>query len=865
MIRASIRLSVWLVERLLPPDLADHVAGDLIEQRQRGSWWIARQTIAAVALLRPPPHHGDPVMRRFLYDMRIGARHLRRAPAFAAAAIITLGISIGASAAIFSVVEPVLLRPLPYPSPDRLAFVWERNADGTRDNVGFQTIRDLADQSTTIEQWAAIGSWEPTLGGDRPERVIGDRVSWSYFRTLGVRPALGRDFLAEEDQPGRFQEVMLSFGLWQRRFGGDSSVIGRSIPIGGTSMTIVGVMPATFDNVVSPEAEIWRVLGYAPSQPFACRTCHHLRMIARFKPGVSPGVASAELDRIHARLERAYPAEYASVGTSVVPMQREVARDYRGGLLALAGAVVLVLLIAMANVVNLQLARAVHRREEFAIRTALGAVRSRLTSQLLAEGLVLALAGGVAGLIVARIALPLLVRYLPPALPRLNAIHLDGFGFAAVAGLVLVLSLVMAVVPGSARRGGELAESLRSGRRFATAVQHLTRSSLVVVEVALAAMLLASATLVARSLVRLLDVNAGFDPSNVLSLEVGAVGPKYADASAVHAYWDRVRAAVAAVPGVASVALTNQLPLAGNVDRYGVVDPENPPPNLEAVPSGDRYAVTPEYRSTMRIPLVRGRWFTAQEARDTANHVVAVSTSLAARMWPGLDPIGRHMRVGGDDAPVRTVIGVVGDVKHTGLDATTTLGFYVPERQWLFVDNDMLVVARTSIDPASVAAAVRRAVSAIDMTLPIIRVSTMEQLIARSTAQRRLALVLFAAFAAAALLLAVAGIYGVVAGSVAERTREIGLRSALGASPGAIVQLVMRQGAMLGATGLILGLVGGAALTRYLRTFLFGIDAGDPVTLALVGLVLGAVTLAACAGPAMRAVRIDPSEALRTD
>lgn len=859
-----IRACVWLLERLLPADWSDHVIGDLVEQQHRGSWWMLRQTLAALLFLRARPHRGDRMLSTFLNDMRIGARHLRRAPAFAATSVVTLGIAIGASAAIFSVIEPVLLRPLPYPHAERLAFVWERNRDGTFDNIGFETVVDLADNAKSIEHWAAIGSWEPTLGDDTPERVSGDRVSWSYFRTLGVQPAIGRDFLEEEDQQGHNGEVILSHGLWQRRFGSDSSAVGKKISVGGMPMTIVGVMPANFDNVVSPNAEIWRVLGYEPSLPFACRTCHHLRMIARMKPGASMRAAATELDQIHARLEKAYPKEYASVGAGVVPMQEEVTRGFRPALLALAGAVCLVLLIAMANVVNLQLARAVRRRDEFAIRSALGAGRGRMTQQLLAEGLVLALIGGLAGVIVARVALPVLTTYLPPDLPRLGAIHLDAGGFAAVAALVLLLSIVMAVIPGSLA-ANELGASLRSGRRLASGAQHITRSTLVVAEIALAAMLLAGATLVGRSLERLLGVNAGFETSHLLSLEVDAVGKKYPNAASLYAYHDRVRDAVRGVPGVASVAVTSQLPLGGNMDRFGITDVGNPPSNPEQVPSGDRYTVTQDYLATMKIPLLRGRWFTAAEAVDTMNHVVVVSQSLAQRLWPGQDALGQRIRMGESTRATRTVIGVTGDVKHSGLDANITQGFYVPERQWFFADNAITVVVRTSLEPASVAPAVRRAISAVDPSLPIIRVATMDQLIAKSTAQRRLALVLFAAFAGAAVLLAVAGIYGVLAGSVAERTREIGLRSALGATPREIVALVVRQGARLGIVGLVAGLAGGALLTKYLRTFLYGIGAGDPITLAAVIVALGAVTLAACAVPALRAVRIDPSEALRSE
>ncbi|HEY4304845.1 MAG TPA: ABC transporter permease [Gemmatimonadaceae bacterium] len=857
------RLCLWLLERTLPPEWSDHVIGDLLEQSDRGVLWTLRQTISTMLLPRLRRPRGDAMLSTFFRDMRLGARHLRRAPAFAITSIVTLAIAIGATAAIFSVIEPVLLRPLPYPSSDRIMFVWERGRDGSRDNVGYRTILDVGNQSRSIESWAAIGSWEPTLGDDRPERVVGDRVSWSYFHVLGVKPMLGRNFLAEEDRPDLNLEVILSYGLWQRRYAGDSTIIGKRIAIGSARMAVVGVMPASFDNVASPGVEIWRVLGYAPNLGYACRTCHHLRMIARIKSNVAIDAARTEVDGMFVRLIKQFPMEYAGVGAMVVSMQSELTSSYRPALLALTGAVLLVLLIAIANVTNLQLARAVRRNTEFAVRTALGAERGRLTRQLLAEGLVLALLGGVAGIAVAAGALPALVNQLPSALPRLAAIHLDVGVLAAVALLILLITLAMAIIPGRRSERG-LGEDLRAGRRLASSAQHRTRSSLVVAEVALAAMLLGSASLVARSVVRLLSVNAGFDTTHLLSLQVSAVGPRYTSDASIYAYHDALRQAVGAIPGVMSVALSNQLPLAGNVDRYGVLDTDNPPPNPELAPSADRYTVTPDYLRTMHIPLIAGRWFTDIEAADTSNRVALVSASLAAKLWPGQSALGHHVRMGGDARPIRTVIGVTGDVKHTGLDAVVNQQFYVPDRQWFEADNGVIVV-RSSTDAASIAAAVRRAVSSVDPSLPVIRVATMDQLIAATTSQRRLALVLFGAFALAAVLLAAAGIYGVLAGNVAERTREIGLRAALGATPREVMTLIVSQGARLGVLGLAIGLAMGAGLARYLQTFLFEIGPGDPIALSIVVATLGAVVISACTIPALRAVRVDPVEALRND
>ncbi len=858
------RACYWLLRRYLAPELSSHVIGDLVEQRNRGALWIVRETISALWYLRARPKPGDSLVTRFITDLRFAARVLRRAPTYAFAVIITLGLAIGATTAIFSIVEPVLLNPLPYPNADRLAFVWERNRDGTRDNIGFATYRDLVAASKTIEYAAAVGGWAPTISSPgTAERVAGDRVSWTYFRTLGLKPALGRDFLAEEDQPGRNQVVILSHRLWQRHFNGDSSVVGRAISVGGAPMTVLGVMPASLDNVISPDVQIWRALGFA-NQPFACRTCHSLRMIARIRPGVTMAAAETELAAIHNRLERQYPTEYASVGASVVSVQGEMTREFKPALLALAGAVIIMLLIAVANVISLQLARAVRREDEFAVRTALGAGRSRLAGQLFVEGLVLAILGGAFGVIVARLTLPVLVARLPDQLPRLSAIHLNFAALGVVGAIVMGLSVVMGFAP-VGRRSYDLATALRSGRRISGTGNHFVRATLVVTEVALAVVLLMSAGLVARSLVRLLSVDPGFDTTHLLTVEINSSGPQFATAAPVYAHHDRVRDAVRTLPGVTDVAVANQLPLSGQVDMYGVLDPENMPANPELAPNADRYAVSAEYLKLMRIPLLRGRTFTETDGADTTHLVALVSTALAEQMWPGQDAIGKRIRLGGPKGLDRTVIGVVGNIRHRGLDATVMRQFYVPERQWGFAENSENLLVRTSGDPVALIAAVRRAVTAIDPTQPMTWAVTMEQMISRSTAQRRLALVLFGAFACAALLLAMAGIYGVLAGSVAERTREIGVRSALGATPANIIALIVGQGGRMMAVGIVLGVAGSFATTRFLRTLLFGIGPGDPATLTGVVVLLSATTIAACLIPARRASQVDPSRALRSD
>jgi len=854
-----------LIQRFLPNPLAEAVIGDLTERGVRGAR-LWRETAVAIWHLRDRTPRQVEIMSTFLSDLRLAARLLGRAPTFAITAVLTLGIAIGASTAIFSVANPVLLQPLPYRNPDRVMVVWERERDGQRSNVGFATIRDYIARATTFETAAATGDWQPTLTeGTEAERLAGARVSSTYFRTLGVQPAFGRDFRADEDVPNVPRVVVVSHALWQRRFGGDSGIVGKPISMGGTQMTVIGVMPEGFDDVTTPGAQIWRVLGYAVTDPFACRTCRHLRMVARLKPDVTVERAQSEMSRIHKAILAEHATGYASVDAQGVPLKTEVTRAYRPAIIALGVAVALMLLIAISNVANLQLARLVRRDEEFAIRTALGASSPRLTRQLLTEALLIALLGGMAGIGVATVAIPALVSQLPPQLPRLGAIHLDVSALAVVGVVSLMLTIVVGLVPRRARRSTNIADGLRSGRRLTGTRQSAVRAGLVVAELAFALMLLVGAGLLARSVVRLLSVDVGFNANNLLTMEINSVGPRYQTDQAVFDYHDKVREAVRNLPGVVGVGVVNMLPLGGNYDAYGVMAMDKPLANPDDAPSGDRYIVSTGYLRTMGIRLVAGRMFTDAEERDTTNMVALVSQALAARLWPGESPLGKRIRMGGPQPPWRTVVGVTGNVRHTGLDAKVTEQFYVPERQWFFSDNQAVLVVRTQGDPSAMAGIVRQAVRSIDPAQPIVKIAAMETVIARSMAQRRLALVLFACFAIAAVLLAVAGIYGVLAGTVAERTREIGLRAALGATPRNILQLIVGQGARLAAVGLAVGLFGAFALTRSLQTLLFDIGPHDPATIvAATGLLL-VTTLAACLVPAVRAVRVDPSQAFRSD
>ena len=876
------RLALRLLHVALPAEAREELVGDLLEEfvarsAQRGiaaarrRFWL--ETLAAVVKLgfrarrnREAVIKGDSLMTNLIANLRYGARVLRRAPTFTAICVLTLGLGIGATTAIYSLVSPILFRSLPYPSPNRLMMVWERDDQGRQTNTSYLTYRDFARESKSIASSAAMGSWMITLSqnGDG-ERVEGQRVSWSFFRTLGVRPALGRDFFEEEDAPDRNRVVILGHGLWERRFGSDSSLVGRTITLNGMPYTVAGVLPATFESVLSPRSQIWRVLGYSPALPYACRTCRHLRMVARLREGVSREAAQSDLDRISTRLVATYPKEYSAAGTRLISVQESVGGSVRPVLLAILGAVVLVLLISAANVTHLQIARAIRREQEFAIRTALGAGRSRLAGQLLAEGMLLAVAGGVAGVVIGALTLPLLIARLPDTLPRLAAVHLDWPTLGIIALITLTLGAVVGLVPAWRGDGSRLATSLRGGSRLTGSGRHVLRSGLVMGEVALALMLLIGAGLLSRSLLRLLDVNAGFDPSHVLTMEVQATGPKYRDDAALYQHRDRLLAAVRAVPGVASAATTTMLPLGGDFNRYGVHAMDKPLDNPELAPSADRYVVTPDYLAVMRIPLLQGRVFSDMDNRDITPPVVLVSAGLAERIWPQENAIGKHVQIGGTNSPWRTVVGVVGNVHHVGLDENFSMQVYIPDQQWEGGENAVVLAVRTTGDPTAVAAAVRSAAHSVDPTQPILNVATMERVVSASTAQRRLALVLFAAFAGLAALLAGAGIYGVLATRVAEQTKEIGVRTALGATPNRILGLVIRQGASLVAIGLVAGLAGALALTRFLASLLFGVTPTDPTTIALVVMGLAVVALIACVVPAMRALRVDPIRALREE
>ena len=865
---------VRLIEPLIRADFRDAITGDLVERfetdlEQRGAvvaqlrlWresFMALRHFGRLTL----PHRENPV-RSFIADVRYGLRVLRRTPSFAVVCIVTLALAIGPTAAILSVVDPLLFRPLPYGRPDHLAFIWDRGGNGSPINTGYSTIEDVRTRSTTLSSVAAVARWQPTLSTpDNPERLYGARVNWNYFRTLAVPMMLGRDFTSDEDTQTGNTVLILGHRLWERRFNADSSIIGRRISLDGAPRTVVGVLPRDYDDVVTPNAEIFAPLGYVTSLAWACRMCRHLTAVARVRDDVPLERSRAELNQISAQLVAAFPKDYPSVGFYLAPLQQDAMKEARPALLAILGAVVLVLLIAVANVVNLHLAQSIRRETEFAVRTALGANGWRLVRQLVAEGLSVALAGAALGLGLARALVPALVSRLPATLPRRAAIHLEGGVVMTLALVSVAIALVIGMVPAIvARRRALYSGEMRSAARHGTGHAR-ARAALVVGEIALALLLLCGAGLLSMSLVRLFDLDRGFDGHNVITMNFQSSGPAYPDNVAVLAARRRVLAAAAAVPGVVDVAAVTLLPLGGGLDRYGVMALDRPLDHPERAPAATGYRVVGDFLKTMRIPVLAGRDLTEADSRDTVANPVVISASLAQRLWPGENPLNKRMRIPNSRRAASTVVGVAADIRQRSLNDDDARAFYYPEEHWIFPLNSAVLVARVNGNPAAALRAVRAAVASVDPSQPIIGVRTMDDVVSRSTAQRQLALLLFVAFAGLAVLLSAAGVYGVLAGSVSERTKEIGVRTALGATTRDTYALVLRRGLAMAGVGLLLGLAGAVATTRYLQSLLFGVAPTDPVVLFGAAAVLLGVSLLACLVPARRAARIDPMVALR--
>ena len=815
-------------------------------------------------------------LERFWADVRFALRQLRRAPGFSITTILILSLGIGACTAIFSAVKPILIDPLPYPQARRLMMLWEAAKEGQPLHTTVGTFYGLQERSHSFAAIAVLKPWQPAIASAAnqsvgPERLDGQRVSAAFFRTLGIAPRLGRDFDASEDRVNGPSVVILSDRLWHRRFAADPGIVGHEVRLNDTLFTVVGVMPADFEDVLEPAAELWAPLQYDVSLPPDGREWgHHLRMVARLREGVNREQARGEADAILAVLARLYPKGYESTGGApagilVNPLQGDLTLSVRPALFAIAGATLLVLVIACVNVTNLLLARSGQRRAEFAMRAALGAARGRLTRQLLTESLLLAGLGGIVGLGIALAGVRALVVLSPPGLPRLGAIGFDSGVFFFALGIVALTGLVVGLVPAIQSARQDLQTAMRETGHTISGRRHWTRSALVVSEVALAMVLLICAGLLLRSMQKLLATDPGFDAGHLLTMQVQASGHRYSDFASTSRLFDQARERVQHMPGVVAAGFTSQLPLSGESDVYGIeFDGQRGPGSASAF----RYAVSPAYLEAMRIPLLRGRLLNEGD-KVGAPGAVLLSEALARRVFAGGDPIGKRLRVGPDvghaDRPWATVVGVVGNVKQESLAVVDEDAFYLPAAQWAWADPVQSLVVRTSGDPAAMASLLRNAIWSIDPDVPVVRVTAMSRLLTSTEAERHFVLMLFAAYAIAGLILAATGIYGVLSGSVTERTREIGVRAALGASRAGLLSLVLRQGMTLAVAGVAFGLAGAAVASRGVAALLFGISVFDPLTYCGVAVILLCIVAVACLLPARRAATIDPMQALRSE
>lgn len=806
-------------------------------------------------------------METLLHDLRYATRMLTKNRGFTVVAVLALALGIGANTAIFSVVNAVLLRQLSYPQADRLVMVWETDKVGAPTLVSPGNFSDWSEQNETCAQIAALRGWDANLSGvDEPERLRGAMGTARLFEVLGVTPMLGRTFSADEDQPGSNRVVVLGYGLWKQRFSSDPQIVGRSVTINGIARSVIGVMPAHFKLPIvtigrSPEqTEIWTPWVMDPGYRKR-RDVGQLLVIARLNHGATVEQARAELSAISYR-SNPTPAADQRLEAKVVPFHQSLVGNVRPALLVLLGAVAFVLLIACANVANLLLARGATRQKEMAIRAALGAGRRRMIRQLLTESMLLALIGGVIGLLLALWSIDALVALSPSDLPRLQEIGID----LRVLGFTLLVSLVTGAVFGLApawqSSKTDLNESLKEGGRTSSTGfgRRRARSLLVISELALAVVLLVGAGLMIKSFVRLSGVDAGFDAENVLTLAVSLPGAKYPESEQQTAFFRQLISRIGSLTGVQSAGAVSAVPLTGWQNKTSfAIDGRQ-----EISQTEELHAASPGYFQAMGIPLLRGRDFTEQDHMNT-ERVVIVSEGLAHRYWLGEDPIGKRIQLGGDPhEPWRTIVGIVGDIKQSGLDSESTREYYISYLQdtWGII-SDMTVVMRTVDNPLSLVAGARSQVRVVDKDLPAYNIRTMEQLRALSAGPRRFQMILLGSFAALALLLAAVGLYGVMSYSVTQRTHEIGIRMALGARSRDVLKLVVSQGLALTVTGVILGLIGAFALSRLIASLLYGVSATDPATFLVVPLLLAAVALLACYLPARRASKTDPMVALR--
>ena len=816
-------------------------------------------------------------MHTLWQDVRYGARMLLKNPGVTAIAVITLALGIGANTAIFSVVNAVMLRPLSYKNPDRLVSLWEKVPEHGRWRVTPANFFDWKKQNTVFEDMAAFGSWTMNLTGDgEPEQLLGTRASAGYFSVVGVEPVLGRSFFPEEYQPGKGQVVILGHSFWQRRYASDQNIIDKAITLDGASYTVVGVMPSgiypvwpTTSGRISfdpNEQEFWTPMSFS-AEWAGVRTAHVLGVVGRLKPGIAIEQAQAEMNTIGARLEKEYAANRGE-GIIVNAFMNEVVGNVKPALLTLLGAVGLVLLIACANIAGLLLAQHASRGKEIAIRAALGAGRSRLVRQFFIEGLLLSLMGTVLGIALAKFGIDLILRLIPPQFPRFSQTQLDLRVLGFTIALSLVTCLAFGLIPAWQASKPDLQGTLEQGRRIAGpgAKRQRLRQLLVVFQISLAVMLVISAGLLVKSFWRLQQVDPGFKPDKVLSLTLSLPGSRYADTKQINAFYNKLIEGISGLQGVESAAIAYDHPLQANwVDAFSIEG--RPVPHLGEWPSANFNPVSWDYFRTVGTQILSGRAFTAQDDSDHPG-VAIVNEAFVRRFFHHEKVLGQRL---GLSAPARIwknqrltsfeIVGIARDVKSAGLNVDADPAYYVPANQAPL--TDMTILVRTRNDPTALTPALRNAVLSIDPNQPIANISTMEKIVADSIAQPRLSMWLMGLFGALALLLAAVGIYGLLSYAVTQRTQEMGIRMALGARGRNLFSLILKQGLGLVLIGQVFGLIGALALTRVIRTLLFGVTPTDATTFVVVSAVLAGVALLACYFPARRATKVDPLVALR--
>lgn len=802
-------------------------------------------------------------MRTMLKDIRYGIRSLARHPGFAAIALITLALGIGANTAIFSVVNAVLLRPLPFNDPERIVWLWDTQPQLATAPASLPDFLDWKEQNRSFEHLAAFQSGNMFLdAGNGTEDAAVGLVTPEMFSLFRVSPVIGRTFTDEETLPGRFRVVVLSHSMWQSHFGSDPNVTGRTIQLSGAAYTIIGVMPAGFS--FPNNSQLWRPLPIDPKQ--LDRGPHYLRIVGRLKPDVTLTQAQADMSAIAARLAQQYPDKIAGHGVKLERLTDVVVGDVSLALFVLLGAVGFVLLIACANLANLMLARVGARQKEIAVRTALGASRLRIVRQLLTESIMLAVGGGAAGLLLAIWAVSWVVSLSPDTIPRVREISVD----PRVAGFTLLVSVATGVLFGLAPAlqvsRPDLTDALKeSGRTTAGVRRNRLRNVLVMSEVALSLVLLVGAGLMIKSFVKLNQVEPGFNPARVLTLGVTLLRSKYPADEQVGTLYSQILERAAVVPGVLSAGAISELPLSGSNTSDDFTIEGRPPIAKEAEPLTEYRVVTPRYFESMGIPILAGRDFAVTDTRQSPN-VVVINDAFARRHFAGEDPLGHRLKLQGGERDPLLIVGVVGNVRDFGLDEQPTPEAYVPFLQDPLsktYQRSMTIVARTKSDPSAMAGSLRAALTEIDNGLPVSSIKPMTEYLRDSLSRRRFNLVLLSLFSGIALVLAAIGVYGVISYGVTQRTHELGIRMALGAQPRDVLKLVVRQGMLVTLGGVGIGLLGSLALTRLMKGLLFSVSVTDPLTFAAITLLMILIALLACLIPARRATKVDPLVALR--